>query len=136
MGLGVGDRERAAPAPAEYDPALDPERLAQALDVRHEIPGRVLAQLGVRRALAAAALVEEHDAPLPRVEVAPVDRIDAAARTAVQEDERLSARVAALLVVQRVQPRHAQLAAGVRFDLGEELAWARAVGLASHGARP
>jgi hypothetical protein len=36
-------------------------------------------------ALAAAALVEEHDAPLARVEVAPVDGIDAAARTAVQK---------------------------------------------------
>src|SRR5262249_37290984 len=68
-----------------------------------------------------------------RVEVAPVRRIDAAARSAVQERDRLSARVAALLVVQRVQLRDAQLALRVGLDLGEELAQARGLLGALHG---
>ncbi len=39
---------------------------------RDEVPGRVVAQLGVGRALAAAALVEQDDAVGGRIEEAPV----------------------------------------------------------------
>ena len=73
--LGVGQRKGAAPAPAEDDPPVDAEVLAQLLDVRHEIPGRVLPELREGCALAAAALVVQHDAPLLRIEVAVVERV-------------------------------------------------------------
>ena len=122
--LGVGQRKRAAPAPAEHDPPVDAEVLAQLLDVRHEIPGRVLPELREGCALAAAALVVQHDAPLLRIEVAVVERFDAAARAAVQEDERLAARVAALLEVDRVQLRDLQIPRAVRLRLGKEIAQA------------
>jgi hypothetical protein len=49
--LGVGQGEGAAPRAAEDLPALDGEVLAQALDVGHEVPGGVLSELGVWRAL-------------------------------------------------------------------------------------
>jgi len=95
---------------------------AQLLDVRHEIPGRVLPQLREGCALAAAALVVQHDAPLLRIKVAVVERFDAAARAAVQEDERLAARVAVLLEVDRVQLRDLQIPRAVRLRLGKEIA--------------
>ena len=120
--LGVGKRQGAAPAPAEHDPPVDAEMLAQLLDVGDEIPGRVLPKLRERRALAAAALVVQHDAPLLRIEVAVVDGLDAAARAAVQEDERLAVRVAVLLVVDRVQLRDVQVARAVGLRLGKEIA--------------
>ncbi len=62
MGLRVDQGERRAPAAAEDDPAVDAERLADALDVGDEVPGRVRldARMGPRPA--AAALVEQHDA--------------------------------------------------------------------------
>lgn len=62
MGLGVEQREAGAPGAAEDDPALDAERLADALDVGNEVPGGVGLHGGVGRRAAAAALVEEHDA--------------------------------------------------------------------------
>ena len=122
--FGVGQRQGAAPAAAEHDPPIDAEVLAQLLDVRDEIPGRVLPELREGRALAAAALVVQHDAPLLRIEVAVVDRVDAAARPAVQEDERLAARVAALLEVDRVQLRDLRDPRAVRLRLGKEIAQA------------
>ena len=124
MRLRVGEGERAAPAPAEHQPALDAEVLAQPLDVGHEVPGRVLAQLGVRRALAAAALVEEHDAPARGIEVAAVVGLDAAARAAVQEDGLPARGVADLLVVERVERRDLEEAALERLDRRIEIAHA------------
>ena len=99
VGLCVREREGAPPAPAEHGPGVDAEVLAEALDVGDQVPGRVLAQLGVRRALATAPLVEEHDAPALRIEVTPVERVDASARSAVQEHERLAVGRTALFVV-------------------------------------
>ena len=114
VGLGVGQRKGAAPAPAENDPPVDAEVLAELLDVRHEIPGGVLPELREGRALTAAALVVQHDAPFLRIKGTVVERFDAAARAAVQEDERLAARVAALLEVDRVQLRDLQISRAVR----------------------
>src|SRR6185436_18264735 len=45
VSLGVGQRKGAAPAPAENDPSVYAEVLAQLLDVHHEIPGRVFPEL-------------------------------------------------------------------------------------------
>jgi len=43
-------------------PLLDGEVLAQRFDVADEMPGRVVLERRRRRALSAAALIEEHDA--------------------------------------------------------------------------
>src|SRR5262245_11932501 len=101
MGLGIGERQRASPAAAEHHPAVDPEMHAQLLDVLDQIPRSVLAQLGVRRAAAAAALVEQHGAPAPRIEVAAMLGAEAGAWSAMQEHERRPARIAVLFVIDR-----------------------------------
>src|SRR4029078_3253306 len=98
--------------------------LRQTLDVRDEIPGRIVAELREGRALAAAALVVQHDAPLLRIEVAMVERFDAAARTAVQEHERRAARIAVLLEMNRVQRRDVQMPRAVRLRLRKQIAQA------------
>ena len=90
VALRVGQRQRRAPGAAEHQPALDPQMRAQRLDVGDQVPGGVLAQLGVRAARAAAALIEQHDAVAPRIEEAPHAGIGAAARAAVQEHHRLA----------------------------------------------
>jgi hypothetical protein len=56
----------------------------------------------VRRALAATALIEEHDPVLRRVEEAALLTVGAAPRTAVQEDDRLALGVPAFFEVQAV----------------------------------
>ena len=122
MRLRIGERERRAPGAAEQLPALDAEVLAQPLHVLDQMPGGVVDQAGVRTALAAAALVEEHDAVARRVEETPHPRVGAAARAAVQEHHRFAARVAAFLPVDLVQRRDAQHAAAVRVDRGVEAA--------------
>src|SRR3984885_16025950 len=83
---------------------------SQRLKVGDQIPGGVLAQLGVRPAGAAAALVEQHNVITLRIKETPHRRVSGASRAAVQEDDRFSFRVTALLVVQFVELRDAQIA--------------------------
>ena len=120
--LGVGEGEGAAPAAAEDEPLVDAEVLADPLGVGHEVPGGVLAQLGVGRALAAAALVEEGEVPLRGVEVAAVVGVEAAAGAAVEEERLLPLRVADLLVVDGVEVGDLQEAVVEGLDRGIEFA--------------
>jgi hypothetical protein len=62
MCFGIGKRERAAPRAAEDQPALDPEVLAQRLDVVDQVRCRVAREVGrgfagVRRASSTVALI-------------------------------------------------------------------------------
>ena len=84
--LGVGQRQRAPPRAAEDLPPVDPEVRAERLDVGDEVPGRVVLERSVRRALAAAPLIEEHDA------VAHWDRRSAAALAPVPRQGRRGGR--------------------------------------------
>ena len=118
MGLRVCQRQGRTPRTAKHLPAVDAQVLAHALDVGDQVPGGVVGEFGMRGRLAAATLVEQHDAIDRRIEEAPAFRIRAAARATVQEHHRLAVRIAALLVVQRVQRRHRQHAAVERLDLG------------------
>jgi len=93
---------------------------AELLHVGDEIPGGVLAQLGVGPALAAAALIEEHDAVCGGIEEAALLRLGAAARAAVHEDHGLAVRVARLLEVDLVQIGDLERPGAVRLDLGIE----------------
>ena len=92
ISLGIGKGERGAPGSAEYLPALNAEVLADFLDVGDQVPGGVGFERRVGRALAAAALVEVHDAVLFGMEEAALFGIGAAAGTAVQKDHRLAGR--------------------------------------------
>src|SRR5262249_40513877 len=125
--LRVGEGERAAPAASEDDPPIDPQVPAQLLRILDKIPRRVLAQLGMRCALPAPALVEEDDPPLPRIEVPALGGIRAAARASMQEHDGLAPGVAAFLEVDRVERRDAEAPGTIWLARGEE---------SSHRPRP
>jgi hypothetical protein len=94
--LGVGERERGAPASAERLPFLDPGDLgAELLDVLDKVPGGVVLEVRERGLLAATALVEHQDLVLVRVELPAVVGARCAARSAVKEDHGLAVRIAA-----------------------------------------
>ena len=61
MGFGIGQCQCGAPGAAHHLPALDLQVAAQHLHVGDEVPGGVLGQFGMRRRLAATALVEQDD---------------------------------------------------------------------------
>src|SRR5690606_30139660 len=88
----------------------------------HEVPRRVVDEARMGAAAAAAALIEQHDAIGIRVEEAPRAGVAAGARPAVNEQGRLSFRIAALLEVDLVLVRDTQHAAVVRLDFGVERA--------------
>ena len=92
MSLGIGEGEGGAPGSAEHLPALNAEVLADFFDVGDEVPGGVGFERCVGRALAAAALVEVHDAVLFGVEEAALFGIGATAGAAVQKDHGLAGR--------------------------------------------
>ena len=120
MRLGVGEGEGRTPGAAEDLPLRDAEVLAELLDIGHEVPRRVRLQARVRRALPAAALVEEDDPVLLGVEEPPHLAVRSAAGSAVEEDDRLARRVPALLEVELVQVGDAEPSGPVRLDLGVE----------------
>src|SRR2546421_12174147 len=90
--------------------------LAQLLDVSHQIPGRIIDEACVGPALAAAALVEEHDAVLFGIEEAPHPGVGAAARTAMQEHRGLALGIAAFLEIKLVQVRDFEITRAVGPD--------------------
>jgi hypothetical protein len=102
MCLTISEGERRAPGSAKHLPAFNTEVLADFLDVRYEVPGGVGFERRVRCALAAAALVEVHNAVLLGVEEAALFWIGASAGTAMQKDHRLAGGIASLLEVDLV----------------------------------
>ncbi|MPM56844.1 hypothetical protein SDC9_103660 [bioreactor metagenome] len=104
VGLSVGQRQTRAPRAAEHLPLLDPQHCADLLQIGDQIPGGVGRHLlgrarlrDMRRRGPAAALVEHHDAVALGIEEPTPLGATATARAAVQEDRRLTGRVAALL---------------------------------------
>jgi len=131
MRLGIGQRQRRTPGTAKHHPAVDTKLFAQFLDVRHQLPSGVIAQLGVRSGLPATALVEQHDAIALRVEKPPVHRLATGPWPTVQEQHRQALRAAAFLDVQGMQIVHGvqgmqivhgKPLGGVWFDVGKERA--------------
>src|SRR5579871_6006151 len=108
MRFGIRQRERGAPRSAEDLPAFNAQVLADFLDVADKLPGRVAFERCVGRALAAAALIEVHDAVFFRVEKPALLGLRAAARAAVQEDYGLAVRIAAFLKINFVDWRNLQ----------------------------
>src|SRR3984885_1131301 len=109
MTLRIRERQRRAPGAAKYHPALEPQMRAQRLQIAYQVPGAVLVQFGMRTTGAAATLVEQHDAIALGIEEATHRGVGRAAGAAVQEHDRFSFRIAALLVIQFVQPGDAQV---------------------------
>src|SRR5437764_12851103 len=97
MSLGISQRKCAAPRTAEYLPLVDAEVLAQFLDITDEIPGGVLFDRCMRRALPRTTLIEQHDAIGVWIVKLTILRRNTSARTAVQKHDRLAGRIAALL---------------------------------------
>src|SRR6202050_2345872 len=83
--FGVGQRERAAPRPAEYQPALEAQMLAKPFDIRNQVPGRVLDEAGAGTAAAAATLIEYDDAVVLRIKELPRTLVGPGAGSAVQK---------------------------------------------------
>src|SRR5205814_466499 len=73
---------------------------------------------GERCRLPAAALIEENDAIHRRIEIAPVLRLRAAARAAMEEHHGLAVRIAALFPVELVDGRDLQTTGSKRLDVG------------------
>ena len=105
MLLGVSKRQSAAPRPAKYLPLLDAEMFAQLLNIGDQIPRCVFFDRSMRRALARASLIEEHNAISRRIVKLPIFRCDSATWTTVQKHDRLAVRVSALFVINLVKVR-------------------------------
>jgi hypothetical protein len=90
--------------------------LAEFLDVRYQVPGGVVLERRVGRALAAAALVEVDDAVFFGVKKSALFRIGAAAGTAVEKHYRLAGGVATLLKVEFVYGRNLEPTGVVGLD--------------------
>ena len=129
VSLRVSERKGRAPGAAERHPLVDlGDLLPQLLDVVDEVPGRIVFDARIGRRLAAAALVEDEDLVLVRIELPPVIGARSAARTAVEEYDRLSVRIARELPIEAMPVTDVEHARLVRLDLGIE----RAAGLGGH----
>ena len=100
MSLRISQGEGRTPRSAKHLPAFNGEVFAEFLDVGDQVPGSVSFERRVRCALAAATLVEVHDAVFAGVEEAALFRIGTAAWAAVQKDHRLAGGVAGLFEVE------------------------------------
>ncbi len=122
VAFGIGQRQGAAPRAAEQQPALDPQPLAQRLHVADEVVRGVVGQLSQGFRAAGAALVEDDDAIVIRVEEPAVDRRRAGAGSAMQEHRRRPIGIAALLPIHLVRPAQLERAGLIRLDRIEESA--------------
>jgi hypothetical protein len=90
--------------------------LAQGFHVGDEMRRRVVAQLAERQRAAGAALIENDDAVMVGVEIAPMVGRGAGARPAMQEHHRHAVGVAADLPIHLMQAIEIKQARGVRRD--------------------
>src|SRR5215208_2572880 len=102
MGLSIREREGAAPRATKYLPLFDTEMFADSLDIFDEMPGRVVVERSVRLASTSTALIEQNHTISFRIEEAAVVRKQTRAGAAVQKQNRLPFRIAALLVIEFV----------------------------------
>ena len=102
-------------------PARHAEMRPELLHVSHEVASRVVLQVAQRHRPATAALVENDDAVVLRVKEAAMDGRRAGAGAAVEEHDRHTLGIAALLPIDRVTPVDRQHAAGVGRNLGKQV---------------
>src|SRR6185437_6093941 len=90
--------------------------LAQALDILHQMPGRVVDQTRMRSALPAAALIEQHDAVALRIEETAHPRVGARTGSSMQEHRGFAAWIAAFLEIDLVHVGDAQISGAIGSD--------------------
>ena len=91
-------------------------------DVGDEVGWRVVGDLAERRRSAGAALIENHDPPIFRIEKPPMHRRRAGTGAAVQKQRRDAARITRLLPIHRMPRIEPQSARAIRFDRREQIA--------------
>jgi hypothetical protein len=89
--------------------------------IANQVPRGVVLEAGVRRAVAAAALVKHDDAVHSGIKKAAQAGGSAAPRTTVNDNNWLAHRIAALLVVNCVNIGNLEHAGAVRVDVRVEL---------------
>jgi hypothetical protein len=114
--FGVCQRQRASPGAAKYLPLIYLQRRPQDFDIVDQVPGRIVIETCVRRAPAAAALIEQHDPVDIRIEEPPHIGVATAAGTAVEEYHRLAVRIAAFLVIHAMAVADIEHAGAIRLD--------------------
>ncbi len=120
VGLGVSERERTAPGTTKYHPAIDVKVRTQFFDVGDQVPGGVFFDASVRPTATGAALIEQDDPVVARVEKSSLIGFGAAAGAAVDKQDGLAVRIAALLEVHLMDGRHTQKSGAVRLVQREE----------------
>ncbi len=98
-------------------PALDAHQLAQPLDIADQMAGGVVDGLAQRQRAAGAALIEDDDAIMGRIEEAAMGRPGPGTRPAMKEDHRHALGIAALLPIHLVPAVEIEHAAVERLDL-------------------
>src|SRR5262245_10075319 len=116
MRLRVGEGQRRAPGATKQLPALDVEMKAQPLHVGHQIPGGVALEAGVWPRTAAAALVEQDDAIAAGIMITTHAGVAAATGTAMHDQHRLAARIAAFLEKNLVLVANFQMLLAIGLD--------------------
>ena len=91
---------------------------ANLLDIGDEIPSGIAFEVGMRSALAAAALVEQHDAITRWIKESTHACVSATTRATVQKYDWLTSRVTTFFPVDLVHVRDSQHAAAVRLERG------------------
>src|SRR6056297_50180 len=102
MALRIDKGQCGAPAAAKDDPVIDSERIADAFDIRHEVPRRIVLDTRMRLGAPASALIEQDDAIYVRVEIPPHCRAAPSAGPAMQDDNGQSIGVSRLLDINLV----------------------------------
>ena len=131
MRLRIGQRQGRPPRTAENDPASDAEICPQPFDIGDEMRSGVVRQRAERTRPPGAALVEDHDAVMRRVEEPPVARLRSRARPAMQEHDGRAVGPPALLPIHDVPAAERQTPGCKRRDLGIQPAFRRRF-VASH----
>jgi hypothetical protein len=129
MRLGVRQRKRGSPRAAEDMPDRDLQQVAQCFDVADEVHRRIVGNLAVRSRAAGAALIEQDDTVVRRIEKPPVLWRASRSRAAVKEQHGRAVRIAALLPVQGMDVVNRQAPGAIRLDwrieVGQTLSPAR-----------
>ncbi len=102
MFFRVSERKSTPPRTTEYQPAINVKMLTKLLYVIDQIPGGIFLDAGVRTTAPGTALIEQHDPIVFGIEESSLIGLGTAAGTAVNEEHRLTLRIAALLVIQLV----------------------------------
>ncbi len=116
----VRQSECCTPGPAEYQPLLDTEHLAQRFNIVDEMLGGVVLEFGKGRRAKRAALIEEHNAIDVRIPEAALGGVCTFSGAAVKVHGRDSVRVAAFLPIELVKAIDLEPSAGARFGDGRE----------------